>query len=60
MKHAKIYQKDEVGRNQYKGEAILLNCMDSQENKGFWEYKLLENMSTTHCAWIENSNIFEG
>lgn len=58
MKHAKIYEKDEVGRTQYKGEAILLNEMEHTHTRGFWEYKFLDS-NVTHCGWIENSQIYE-
>jgi len=60
MKTAIIMYK-EYGTNNIinEGEAILLNCMDRQINRGFWETRLLKDQSTTHCYWIDNSEIME-
>lgn len=59
MKYAKIYSKNDLGQSVYKGEAVLLNCMDVQANTSFWEYKFVDGDNTTHCDWVDNDKVYE-
>lgn len=62
MRYAPIYLKNNItGREEYKGEAMLLNKMDErnhqEQSQSFWEVKFINNPFETHCFWVENNKI---
>lgn len=64
MKIAEITSKNcQTGQMENEGEAVLLNCLDSHGNRGFYELRFLNDMGemsdTTQCRWVSNSDIKE-
>lgn len=64
MKIAEITSKNyQTGQWENEGKAVLLNCLDSHNDRGFYELRFINDMgemsNTTQCRWVSNSDISE-